>query len=126
MKYYVGLDVSLETTAICVIDGQERTLEMTSASSDPHAIAEVQHRHAKKGVRIVLECAAPSRPSASSSARSAAAENVKAFVIGHAWRQATILRSTPLSQHAWLRMTLSVASSGCSTPCCTDRQERTN
>jgi hypothetical protein len=60
------------------------------------------------------------------SATAAAAENVKAFVIGHAWRQATILRSTPLSQHAWLRMTLSVASSGCSTPCCTDRQERTN
>lgn len=55
MKYYVGLDVSLETTAICVIDDQGRTLAMTSASSDPHAIAKVLRRHAKKIVRIVLE-----------------------------------------------------------------------
>jgi transposase len=55
MKHYVGLDVSLETTAICVIDDQGQTLEMTSASSDPHAIAKVLRRYAKKVVRIVLE-----------------------------------------------------------------------
>lgn len=55
MKHYVGLDVSLESTAICVIDDHGRTLETTSAPSDPQAIAAVLRRRAKAVVRIVLE-----------------------------------------------------------------------
>ena len=37
MKLYVGLDVSLATTAICVIDEHGRQVKMTSAGSDPHS-----------------------------------------------------------------------------------------
>jgi transposase len=55
MKLYVGLDVSLVTTAICVIDEHGRQVKMTSAASDPQAIAAALRRHAKEVVRIVLE-----------------------------------------------------------------------
>ncbi len=55
MKLYVGLDVSLATTAICVIDEHGRQVKMTAAASDPQAIATALRRHAKKVVRIVLE-----------------------------------------------------------------------
>lgn len=214
MKHYVGLDVSLETTAICVIDDQGRTLEMTSVSSDPHAIAKILRRRAKKVVRIVLESgqlstwltrelrtmglpvvcidarqahrALSGRLNKSDAAdaeglaqlartgwfrevhvKSLTSDRLRALLAardrlmrirkelegqvrgtlktfgiklgpvgrgreregfrhGHARWQATILRSTPLSQRSWLRTKLSVASSGCSTPCCNDRQEPTN
>lgn len=55
MKLYVGLDVSLATTAICVIDEHGQQVKMTCAASDPQAIAAALRRHAKKMVRIVLE-----------------------------------------------------------------------
>jgi transposase len=55
MKFYVGLDVSLATTAICVIDEHGRQVKMTCAASDPHAISAALCRHAKNVVRIVLE-----------------------------------------------------------------------
>jgi transposase len=55
MKFYVGLDVSLATTAICVIDEHGRQVKMTCAASDPHAISAALRRHAKNVVRIVLE-----------------------------------------------------------------------
>ena len=55
MKLYVGLDVSLATTAICVIDEYGRKVKMTCATSDPQAIAAALRRHAKQVVRIVLE-----------------------------------------------------------------------
>jgi hypothetical protein len=47
MKLYVGLDVSLATTAICVIDEHGRRVKMTAAASDPQAIATALRRHAK-------------------------------------------------------------------------------
>jgi hypothetical protein len=55
IKFYVGLDVSLETTAICVIDEHGRQVEITGAASDPQAIAMALRRHANQMVRIVLE-----------------------------------------------------------------------
>ena len=55
MKHYVGLDVSLEKTAICVIDDHGRLLMRTSAPSDPQSIAAVVCRHAQDAERIVLE-----------------------------------------------------------------------
>lgn len=39
MKYYAGLDVSLEETAVCVIDGEGRTLAEGKVASEPDAIA---------------------------------------------------------------------------------------
>jgi transposase len=57
MKFYIGLDVSLARTAICVIDEHGRQVKMTCATSDPQAIAAVLRRHAKQVVRIVLESA---------------------------------------------------------------------
>jgi len=55
MQHYVGLDVSLETTAICVIDDQGRTLKTVTAPTDPQAIAAAVRRHAQAVVRVVLE-----------------------------------------------------------------------
>ena len=55
MKHYVGLDVSLETTAICVIDDQGQVISTTSAASDPQAIATVLRQQPGDVVRIVLE-----------------------------------------------------------------------
>ncbi len=54
-QQYVGLDVSLETTAVCVIDEQGRLITATSAASDPQAIAAVLRRQPGEVVRVVLE-----------------------------------------------------------------------
>ena len=39
MDYYAGLDVSLEETAICVVDGTGRIVKETRAASEPEALA---------------------------------------------------------------------------------------
>lgn len=39
MDYYAGLDVSLEETAICVVDGSGRIVRELRATSDPEALA---------------------------------------------------------------------------------------
>jgi transposase len=38
MNYYAGLDVSLEETAICVVDGTGRLVKETRAASEPQAL----------------------------------------------------------------------------------------
>ena len=38
MTHYAGLDVSLEETAICVIDGSGRVVKETRAASEPEAL----------------------------------------------------------------------------------------
>ncbi len=38
MEYYAGLDVSLEETAICVVDGTGRIVKETRAASEPAAL----------------------------------------------------------------------------------------
>lgn len=39
MEYYAGLDVSLEETAICVVDGTGRIVKKARAASEPDALA---------------------------------------------------------------------------------------
>lgn len=39
MEHYVGLDVSLKMTAICVVDSAGKVLSEGSVTSDPEAIA---------------------------------------------------------------------------------------
>ena len=38
MNHYVGLDVSLEETAICVVNGMGRIVKETRAASEPQAL----------------------------------------------------------------------------------------
>ena len=38
MDHYAGLDVSLEETAICVVDGTGRMVKETRAASEPEAL----------------------------------------------------------------------------------------
>jgi transposase len=38
MTYYAGLDVSLEETTICVVDGTGRIVHETRAASEPRAL----------------------------------------------------------------------------------------
>ena len=38
MKYYAGLDVSLEETAICVVDETGRIVKEARAASEPEAL----------------------------------------------------------------------------------------
>ena len=39
MTYYAGLDVSLEETAICVVDETGRIMKEARAASDPQALS---------------------------------------------------------------------------------------
>lgn len=55
MQEYVGLDVSLEETSICVMDGAGRVLQRGQTASEPEAIAAYLRRHAPQASRIVLE-----------------------------------------------------------------------
>ncbi|MER9865552.1 IS110 family transposase [Mesorhizobium sp. M0185] len=50
MKYFAGLDVSLEETAICVVDESGRIMKEARAASEPQALAE-----ALRKVDLVLE-----------------------------------------------------------------------
>lgn len=38
MDHYAGLDVSLEETAICVVEGAGRTVKEAGAASEPEAL----------------------------------------------------------------------------------------
>ncbi|MFQ5626535.1 MAG: transposase, partial [Methyloligellaceae bacterium] len=55
MGHYVGLDVSLKKTAICVVDCAGRVLSEGSVDSDPGTIAEFVEKKAPDAVRIGLE-----------------------------------------------------------------------
>ncbi len=55
MQQYVGLDVSLEETSICVMDRDGRILQRGVTASEPELIAAYVHRHAPEVTRIVLE-----------------------------------------------------------------------
>jgi transposase len=39
MKHYVGLDVAMKETAICIVDDQRRIVREGRAASEPEAIA---------------------------------------------------------------------------------------
>src|SRR5215210_772286 len=54
-QHYVGLDVSLETTSICVIDGKGITVWRGKCASTPESITEAVHTYAPAVVRVGLE-----------------------------------------------------------------------
>jgi transposase len=55
MAHYVGLDVSLKQTAICIVDGTGKVQREGIVSSDPEAIAAFIKSYAPNVVRIGLE-----------------------------------------------------------------------
>ena len=55
MKHYVGLDVSLKLTAICVVDQTGSVIREGVVNSDPETIAEFLRSNAPSVVRIGLE-----------------------------------------------------------------------
>ena len=55
MELYVGLDVSLDMTSVCVLDGAGKIVWRGRCSSTPDAIVRVIHEHAPTAVRVGLE-----------------------------------------------------------------------
>jgi len=55
MAHYVGLDVSLEETSICVVDEDGHKVWQGKTSSRPEAIAKVIDRRASEAIKIGLE-----------------------------------------------------------------------
>ena len=55
MTHYAGLDVSLEETAICVVDGSGRIVRETRAASEPEALIAALRRIDLPLARIGLE-----------------------------------------------------------------------
>ena len=55
MEQYVGLDVSLEETSLCVVDQTGTTLWQGKCASTPESIAAVLARRAPGATRIGLE-----------------------------------------------------------------------
>ena len=60
MEHYVGLDVSLKLTAICIIDRTEKIARQGVVSSGPETIAAFIKSHAPHVARIGLETGATS------------------------------------------------------------------
>jgi transposase len=60
MEHYVGLDVSLKSTAICVVDAKGKIVREGVVITDPEAIAAFIGLHAPDAVRIGLESGATS------------------------------------------------------------------
>ena len=54
-SHYVGLDVSLETTSICVIDDAGAIIWRGKCCSDPDTITAIVRQHAPGVVRVGLE-----------------------------------------------------------------------
>ena len=53
--HYVGLDVSLETTSICIIDDAGAIIWRGKCSSDPDSITIIVRQHAPGALRVGLE-----------------------------------------------------------------------
>jgi transposase len=60
MEHYVGLDVSLKMTAICIVDRVSKIVREGVVASDPEVIAAFIKLHAPHVVRIGLETGATS------------------------------------------------------------------
>lgn len=58
MEAYVGLDVSLDETSICILDGEGRVLRECKAATEPEAIAGALKAHWKHVARVGLEAQA--------------------------------------------------------------------
>ncbi|TIS98794.1 MAG: IS110 family transposase, partial [Mesorhizobium sp.] len=55
MKYFAGLDVSLEETAICVVDESGRIVKETRVASEPEALSRALREVGLPLERIGLE-----------------------------------------------------------------------
>jgi transposase len=60
VENYVGLDVSLKLTAICIVDGTGKIVREGMVASNPEVIAAFIKSHAPHVVRIGLEAGATS------------------------------------------------------------------
>jgi transposase len=60
VEHYVGLDVSLKLTAICIVDGTGKIVREGAVASNPEAIAAFVKSHAPHVARIGLEAGATS------------------------------------------------------------------
>ena len=60
MEHYVGLDVSLKLTAICIVDRTGKIVREGAVASNPEAIAAFVKSHAPQVARIGLEAGATS------------------------------------------------------------------
>ena len=60
MAHFVGLDVSVEYTSICVMDAGGTVLHESKVKSTPAAISRALHRHAPEAERIGIEAGASS------------------------------------------------------------------
>src|SRR6201986_4498365 len=60
MEHYVGLDVSLKLTAICIVDRTGKIVREGVVTSDPETIAAFIKSHAPQGARVGLEAGATS------------------------------------------------------------------
>jgi hypothetical protein len=60
MERYIGLDVSLKSTAICIVDAKGRIVREGAVTTDPETIATFIGLHAPEPVRIGLESGATS------------------------------------------------------------------
>src|SRR5215472_15403992 len=60
MEHYVGLDVSLKLTAICIVNERGKIVREGSVASNPEAIAAFVKSHAPHVARIGLETGATS------------------------------------------------------------------
>ncbi|MBA8878922.1 putative NBD/HSP70 family sugar kinase [Phyllobacterium myrsinacearum] len=55
MSLFAGLDISVKTTAICVLDNNGKVLLETTVESDPHAIADCLCGFDESFERIILD-----------------------------------------------------------------------
>ncbi len=64
MDYYAGLDVSLEETSVCVVDGDGAVVHEARVATAVEAIAETLRRFARSLARVALDALAlaPWRP----------------------------------------------------------------
>jgi transposase len=60
MECYAGLDVSLKSTAICIVDAKGKIVREGTVPTDPEAIATFIASHAPDAVRVGLESGATS------------------------------------------------------------------
>jgi predicted NBD/HSP70 family sugar kinase len=55
MEFYVGLDVGLEETSLCIVDGEGRTVREVKVSTEPAAIRSALEGYADRLSRIGVE-----------------------------------------------------------------------
>jgi hypothetical protein len=65
MNHYAGLDVSLEETSICVVDGAGLIVKEVRAASEPETASPAHHNHisGKDGEQEQLDLNAPNQRS---------------------------------------------------------------